>query len=94
MGMSRADFCRMSPAEFYYVSRAHREEQERLSRERWEIMRLEAAILIQPHVKNRITPKKLLPFPWEKSKENEVSDEGLSFAERKRRAEEALKRFG
>ena len=51
--MSRTDFCRLSPEQFYWISKAHRDEQERLSRERWEIMRMEAAIMIQPHVKNR-----------------------------------------
>ena len=67
--MSRTDFCRLSPEQFYWISKAHRDEQERLSRERWEIMRMEAAIMIQPHVKNRITPKSLLPFPGRKGRD-------------------------
>lgn len=91
MGMSRRDFCAMSPDEFYEASRVHREEQERQSRERWEIMRMEASILIQPHVKNRITPRKLLPFPWEKG---EAHIEEMTMEERKRRAEEALRKWG
>ena len=94
MGMSRKDFCRMSPEEFCHAAQAHRDEQERLSRERWEIMRMEAAILIQPHVKNRLTPKKLLPFPWEKSNDAVEPEEDLTFEERKRLAEEALKKWG
>ena len=94
MGLSRADFCRMSPLEFYYISKAHREEQERLSRERWEIMRMEAFIIIQPHVKKGLTPKKLLPFPWEQSNGSTNAEEKMTLEERKRRAEEALKKWG
>lgn len=94
MGMSRADFCRMSPLEFYHVSKAHREEQERLSRERWEIMRMEALIMIQPHIKDRITPKKLLPFPWDKTNGRTNTEETMTLEDRKRRAEDALKKWG
>ncbi len=34
-------------------------------------MRLLASIVISPHVKGRITPEKLLPFPWEKEKQTQ-----------------------
>ncbi len=29
-------------------------------------MRMFATILLQPHVKGKLTPQKLLPFSWEK----------------------------
>lgn len=36
-------------------------------------MRILAAIVIQPHVKNKLTPQKLLPFSWDKKKKtNEI----------------------
>ena len=34
-------------------------------------MRLLASIVISPHVRGRITPQKLLPFPWEKEKQTQ-----------------------
>jgi hypothetical protein len=38
----------------------------------WERMRMLAAITIQPHVKGKMTPERLLPFPWEKKQKEEV----------------------
>ncbi len=38
---------------------------EQQSHEAWERMRLHATLTIQPHVKGRLTPMRLLPFPWE-----------------------------
>ena len=51
----------------------------------WERMRMSATIGIQPHIKGKITPEKLLPFPWEKSKKKAEAP--------KVSAEEARKRF-
>jgi len=48
------------------VCKAWNERQEQLMRDGWE--RMNATIGIQPHVKGRVTPERLLPFPWEKSK--------------------------
>ena len=49
--------------------------------------RIHAAISIQPHVKNRIRPEKLLPLPWDK-KETCPKPVQQSMT-----AEERLKRF-
>jgi hypothetical protein len=49
-------------------------------------MRMLATIAIQPHVKNKLTPEKLLPFPWEKL-------DKMSTRPPKQTAEEDLKRF-
>lgn len=92
--MSYRDFCRMTPDEFEAVCRAHRDESERLSRERWEVMRMEASIMIQPHVRQKLTPRRLLPFPWEKEEQSARVAEGMTSEERHRRAQEALKRWG
>ena len=35
------------------------------ARGEWERMRTLATITIQPHCKNRLTPEKLLPLPWD-----------------------------
>ena len=68
IGMPLDDFCRLTPDEFGAVCKAWNERQEQLMRDGWERMRMNATIGIQPHVKGRVTPERLLPFPWEKSK--------------------------
>ncbi len=63
--MSLDDFCRLSPDEFAAVCRAYAEAREAEARDGWERMRLLATITIQPHVKRKITARRLLPFPWD-----------------------------
>lgn len=95
MGMSYADFFRMTPDEFEAAAGAWRELRKQESRERWELMRLEATILIQPHVKERLTPKRLLPFSWDEEKEDDDKpEEELTAGERRQRAEEARRKWG
>ena len=50
-----------------------------------------AAITIQPHTKKKITPEKLLPFPWEKK--NKADRPIPSAKEDKARLESLLKRI-
>lgn len=38
----------------------------------WERMRMLASICMSPHVKHSPTPKKLLPFPWEKPRKKSM----------------------
>lgn len=66
VGMSLGDFRLLTPAEFGAVGKAWSEGQENRERGGWERMRLLASITIQPHVKRRVTPQKLLPLPWDK----------------------------
>lgn len=56
----------MLPEEFEEVGKAYSMQCEAESRGEWERARWMAAITIQPHVKGKITPQKLLPLPWEK----------------------------
>lgn len=56
-------------------------------RDAWERARTVAAIVIQPHLKKKITPQQLLPLPWDhKSRAIESATPELT-------AEERLKRF-
>lgn len=71
LGLSLDDFCRLTPAEFAAVAKAHAAERESLRRESWERMRLLAAIVVQPHVRKRLTPQQLLPLPWDKPEKRE-----------------------
>ena len=82
--MSYDDFCRLSPEEFMYVCKAYAERRESKLHDDWERMRLLATITIQPHVKGKISPDKLLPLPWEKKPKAEAP---------KVSKEEAMKRF-
>ncbi len=66
--MSYGDFCRLTLEEFRHIYDAYRQTQETEYRNEWERTRMLASIAIQPHVKKKIEPRKLLPFPWEKRK--------------------------
>ncbi len=66
--MSYDDFCRLTPGEFEAICGAFYDKEESKRRDDWERMRLLAAIVIQPHVKKKLTPKSLLPFNWDKKK--------------------------
>lgn len=57
------------------------------NRDAWERARTIAAIIIQPHVKKKLSPKQLLPMPWDKIKEKPRPEESQLTAEEK------LKRF-
>lgn len=45
----------------------------------WERMRMLASIVIQPHVKKKITPKRLLPFPWDFSPSSDKKEDMARF---------------
>lgn len=61
------DFCRLLPEEFEEICKAYSAQSEAEDKGEWERMRLLAAITVQPHVKGKVNPQKLLPLPWEKS---------------------------
>lgn len=65
IGMSYGDFCRLTPEEFSHIYKAYSDKSEGLYRDNWERMRLLACITIQPHVKNKLTPRGLFSFPWD-----------------------------
>lgn len=70
------DFCKMDFEEFAAVYKAYAEQRDTDFKDEWQRMRLLAAIVIQPHLaKNRkITPEKLLPFPWDKKRTKRSSE--------------------
>lgn len=91
--LSYDDFCKLTPEEFECICEAYRDQRESDYRERWERMRLHAAILMQPHVKKKITPQKLLPLPWEKEARRKNAPKPVSAEESKARFEKLAKRF-
>ena len=54
-----------------------------------------ATICIQPHIKKRITPQKLLPLPWDNArKERKDSKPRRTMPGSRERFEEVKKRIG
>ncbi len=66
MGMCPGDFRHFTPAEFEVVTSEFSADRQEQTRDRWECMRLLASITIQPHVRRKLTPRQLLPLPWDK----------------------------
>ena len=87
IGLTLDDFCRLYLSELEAIFDAYNKRKESEYHDEWERMRLQATILVQPHIKKKMTPRALLPLPWDKSdKPNAAKAEVLS-------KEEALKRF-
>ncbi len=63
------------------------------SRDAWERTRIMAAISIQPHIKNKITPKQLLPMPWDDKKAEMRKPRRLTTEEQRKRFERLTDRF-
>lgn len=67
--MSVSDFEMCTPSEFEWTVKKWHENEEARLQSSWEMARTIATIMIQPHIKKKITPASLLPFPWDKTKE-------------------------
>ncbi|MBQ9576611.1 MAG: hypothetical protein IJV11_06990 [Muribaculaceae bacterium] len=83
IGLSVADWSGLSPDEFEAVCRSFVEAEDQRTRDEWERMRLLATITIQPHVKSRLKPDKLLPLPWDNSKKPKAEPVGKEEARRR-----------
>lgn len=94
MHLSNADFCHMTLEQFEAVSRAWNDHEDTAHRELWERTRTFATAMLQPYAKKTLHPKDVLRLPWDKETEKEAKAERLTLEERKRKAEEALKRWG
>lgn len=92
--MSHDDFCKCTFGEFESICKAWREMTEGQNRDAWERARTIAAIIIQPHVKKKITPKQLLPLPWDKKKINQSETPKFTAEEKRKRFEEVAHRLG
>ena len=64
---------------------------ENRQREAWERARTVAAICIQPHVRKKITPRQLLPLPWDKDVARRNNAPRRPAEERQKRFEEMVK---
>lgn len=95
IGLSFDDFCKLDYDEFESICKAWSENAETAYRDDWERARLMATICIQPHIKKRITPQKLLPLPWDNArKERKDSKPRRTMPGSRERFEEVKKRIG
>lgn len=75
IGMRLDDFCRLTPTEFAAVCKAHTDESEAFRKERWEMVRLQSTLAMQPYSKKRLDPREVIPFPWDDEGKPKMSKE-------------------
>ena len=98
--LSYDDFCRLTPDEFNAVCKMYSDQEQTQYKDNWERMRILAAVTIQPHVKSKLTPQKLLPLSWDKKqprtrqRAEEVKSEHITAKEAKERKKKIIALLG
>tara|TARA_R110000824_G_scaffold174253_6_gene352327 strand:- start:1237 stop:1527 length:291 start_codon:yes stop_codon:yes gene_type:complete len=64
--MSLEQFYNMCPRNFYNAQIGSKKLYEQNQQAEWERARWTACVIINPHLKRGIDPKKITTFPWEK----------------------------
>lgn len=90
-GLSFDDFSLLTPDEFQAVLEAYSKEEERRSRDRWECMRLLAAVSVSPFSKHSVQPRKLIHLPWDDA--DKPKPKPVSLEEDKARLDNLMKRI-
>ncbi len=84
--------------EFASVYAAYADQRDAAVKDEWSRMRLHATISIQPHLAKgkRVTPEKLLPFPWDRDHkaQNAHNKEELTLEQRRERAQKLIEKLG
>ena len=75
IGLSLEEFSQLYFEEFESVCRAWQEMYDAQERGAWERTRVLASICIQPHVRKKITPRQILPLPWDRGQHKTISHE-------------------
>lgn len=65
IGLSRADFLALTLEEFSEVYERWQEGRQVQDQTRWEVMRAQTAMTLQPFVKSRLNPRTMFPLPWD-----------------------------
>lgn len=92
IGMSREDFERCTPFEFYKAWERWAEAKRDAERNEWERTRVLALFAIQPYAKSNLQAHDVLPFPWDEKLEEKREE--VSKDEFNARFEAAKKRYG
>lgn len=66
------DFYNMTPRNFANAQLGSKAIFELKEQAEWERARWMACVIINPHLKRQIDPKKITRFPWEQNKKNNV----------------------
>lgn len=66
--MKIEDFYNMTPRNFINAQNGSRKLYEQNQQAEWERARWMACVIINPHLKRSVDPKKITTFPWEKRK--------------------------
>lgn len=94
-GFSHAEFYKSTFGEFESICKAWSDMTGNRSRESWQRTRTLAAICIQPQVKKKITPRQLLPMPWDKKEPHHRGEaENITAEQRQMRFENLEKHLG
>lgn len=93
IGMSREDFERCTPFEFYKAWERWAETRRDAERSAWERTRVSALFALQPYAKSTLRPHEILPLPWDGEQPPEEREE-VSKEEFNARFEAAKQRFG
>lgn len=88
------DFCGLTPQEFEAICKAYHDQRQSDYQNDWERMRMLATICIQPHVKNKLTPHKLLPFAWDNKRKRSKAEQSMTAEERQKRMAEMIAKLG
>lgn len=75
--MPRREFLQLTPEEFSAAAISFYKAEEQRMRDCWEQTRIISFFAVSPHInqrKARLTPHKLLPFPWDNTKETIGTD--------------------
>lgn len=92
--MSVDDFCGCTFDEFEAIHKTWRELEDNRERSNWERTRILAAISVQPHTRKRITPRQLIPLPWDNENKPKAEAPKLSAEDRRQRSQEIARRLG
>lgn len=92
--MGYSDFLGMDSDDFAAVARAYAEREESRERGEWERMRLLAAIAVQPHCRQTVSPSRLLPFPWDADAAPRNPAKPMDARERRARMDAARRKLG
>lgn len=88
----------MTFEEFAAIYDAYATQRDLDFKDKWTRMRLLATITIQPHLGKgkKLTPEKLLPFPWEKKNSRKIGGDGpeLTPDQQRRRMEKIVEKLG
>lgn len=93
IGMLMDDFLKVDVDEFRAIYAAWNEREEMREQAAWERARLIATICVQPYSKRRLSPKDVLPLPWDKAQQKKPASKIVSKEEDKKRLASLMERI-